>query len=302
MRTASHPATADDLGAVASILADVHGAPDSGAALLRHAAPSEADLPTHPFRAGGTRGDWIGAPGTAGTGVLLYLHARRFQFDEPPGVFAGRLSEATRLPVLLLRYRLAPANPYPAPLDDVLDAYQGLLDQGTPPGRIVFVGHSAGATLALSALVALGQAGRPMPAGAVAVSPITDFTFSGESLVSNAGRDVVTMTELEQTREAYLGGTDPAMAPASPLADVPGGLPSLLIACGDSEMFLDDATRFAEAAAGQGADVELDIFQGMPHGFPLLALEAAGTLMKRVTEFTTSRLTGIPATWTAPRR
>jgi L-ascorbate metabolism protein UlaG (beta-lactamase superfamily) len=101
------------------------------------------------------------------------------------------------------------------------------------------------------------------------------------------------MTELEQTREAYLGGTDPAMAPASPLADVPGGLPPLLIACGDSEMFLDDATRFAEAAADQGADVELDIFQGMPHGFPLLALEAAGTLMNRVAEFTTSRLTGM---------
>jgi acetyl esterase/lipase len=114
--------------------------------------------------------------------------------------FAGCLSEATRLPVLLLRYRLAPADPYPAPLDDVLDAYQGLLDQGTLPGRIVFVGHSAGATLTLSALLALGQAGRPMPAGAVAISPITDFTLSGKSLGSNVGRDVVTMTELKQTR------------------------------------------------------------------------------------------------------
>lgn len=196
----------------------------------------ERTCPAHPFRATTAYGDWIAAPGTTGTGVLLYLHARRFQFDELPGVFAGRLSEATRLPVLL-RYRLAPEHPYPATLEDVLDAYQALLDWGTPPGRIVLVGHSAGATLTLSALLALRQAGRPMPAGAVAISPITDFTFSGASMVSNADSDIMTRTELEQTRAAYLGGTDPATAPASPLADVPDGLPPLLIACGDSEVF-----------------------------------------------------------------
>jgi len=237
MRTNVLPASAIDLDTVASILADVHGAPDSGAALLRHAAPAGTDLPTHPFQASRTRGDWIGRPGTASTGVLLYLHARRFQFDEPPGVLAGRLAETTRLPVLLVRYRLAPGDPYPAALDDVLDAYQELLDQGIRPERIVFIGHSAGATLTLSALLALHQAGRPMPAGAVAIS--------------------------------------------------------LLIACGDSEMLRDDATRFAAAAAGGGADVELTIFLGMPHGFPLLALEAARILLDRVAEFTTSRLTGM---------
>ena len=294
MRTSIHPASAHDLDTVARILADLHGASDSGAALLQHAVSPGTDLPTHPFRAGTAHGDWITAPSTPSTPVLLYLHARRFQFDEPPGVFAGRLSEATQLPVLLLRYRLAPEHPYPAALDDVLDAYQALLDRGTPPAGIVLVGHSAGATLTLSALLALRQAGRPMPAGAVAISPITDFTFSGESLVSNAGSDVVTMRELTQTREAYLGSTDPATAPASPLADVPGGLPPLLIACGGSEMFRDDATRFAEAAADGGADVELDIFQGMPHGFPLLAVEAAGTLLDRVAAFTTSQLSSMP--------
>jgi acetyl esterase/lipase len=296
MRTAIHPASAHDLGTVASILADVRGAADSGVVLLRHAVSPATDLPTRPFQAGRTRGDWVGAPGTADAGVLLYLHARRFQFDEPPGVLAGRLSAATRLPVLLLRYRLAPAHPYPAALDDVLDAYQGLLDQGTRPGQIMLAGHSAGATLTLSALLALHQAGRPMPAGAVAISPITDFTFSGESLVSNADRDVVTMRELRQTRDAYLRGTDPATAPASPLAGVPGGLPPLLIACGDSEMLRDDATRFAEAAAaaGDGTAVELEIFQGMPHGFPLLALQAASTLLDRVAAFTARTLTDRP--------
>jgi acetyl esterase/lipase len=53
-----------------------------------------------------------------------------------------------------------------------------LLDQGTPPNQIVIAGHSAGRTLTLSALQALRDAGRPMPAAAITLSPLTDFTFS----------------------------------------------------------------------------------------------------------------------------
>src|SRR5580693_2194774 len=251
----SHPATESDLRAVARLVADIHGAADSGAALLNQLTGPATAFAARPFRSGSVRGEWVAAPGSSGDGVLLYLHSRRFQFDEPAGVYAARLAAATRLPVLHLHYRLAPENPYPAALDDVLEAYQALLAQGTPASRIVIAGHSAGATLALSALLALRDRGRPMPAAAVAISPITDFTLSGASLAGDCT-----------------------------------GLPPLLIACGDAEMLRDDAVRFADRALAAGVPVELEVFEGMPHGFPVLSLDASQVLLSRVAAFIAARL------------
>ncbi len=62
-------------------------------------------------------------------------------------------------------YRLAPARPCPAAILDVIGAYRNLLDQGVPATQIILAGESAGATLLLSALLALKQAGTPLPGG-----------------------------------------------------------------------------------------------------------------------------------------
>jgi acetyl esterase/lipase len=156
----------------------------------------------------------------------------------------------------------------------------------------MIAGHSAGGTLALSALLALRDRDRPMPAAAVAISPITDFTLSGGSLAANDGRDVVTLAEARQVRSAYLGSVDPAGAPQCPLAGDCTGLPPLLIACGDAEMLRDDAVRFADRALAAGVPVELEVFEGMPHGFPVLSLDASQVLLSRIAAFTASRLAG----------
>jgi virginiamycin B lyase len=81
--------------------------------------------------------------------------------------------------------------------------------------QIVVAGHSASATLALSALLELRDAGSPMPAAAVALSPITDFTLSGKSIVGNDGKDVITLAEARHVAAAYLASADPGGAPQS---------------------------------------------------------------------------------------
>jgi acetyl esterase/lipase len=215
METIVHPATDPDLAAVASLVAGIRGAADSGRETLGRLGEPETAFATRPFRSGSVEGERVAAPGTHGDGVLLYLHGRRFQFDEPAAVYAARLSAATRLPVLHLRYRLAAGYPYPAALDDVVEAYQAMLAQGTPPSQIVVAGHSAGATLALSALLELRDAGSPMPAAAVALSPVTDFTLSGKSIAGNDGKDVITLAEARQVAAAYLASADPGGAIAS---------------------------------------------------------------------------------------
>jgi acetyl esterase/lipase len=286
-----HLATQRDLEIVARLVAAAHdsarsGNADSGALTLAQSPGPATPFETVAYQTDAVAGEWVTTPGAAvGGGVLLYLHARRFQFHEPPGIYAAALSAATGRPVLLLHYRLAPQHPYPAALDDAVAAYQALLT-GHPAAQIVLAGHSAGATLALSALQVLRDAGQALPAGAVALSPITDFTLSGKSLSENESTDVISLAETRQVRSAYLGAADPAAAPQSPLAGDCAGLPSLLIACGGAEMLRDDALRFAARSSAAGVDVDLEVFEGMPHGFPVMPVDAAQVLLARIAAFT----------------
>lgn len=282
MRKNLHPATERDHALVADVLASVRGASDSGAAVFNLLDLAEARFETLPWQVGDASGEWVCAPGTDSSGVVLYLHGRRFQHEEPPSVYAAALSAATSLPVLHARYRLAPAHPYPAALDDVLAAYAGLLELGYPADRIAVVGHSAGATLALSALLRLRETALPMPACAVVLSPITDFTLSGATLTENAEHDVLGIDEFHQVSDAYLGSADPTGAPQSPLFGDCAGLPPLLIGCGEAEMLRADATRFAERADAAGTDVTMHVYEAMPHGFPVLPFDASADLLQRL--------------------
>ncbi|WP_051323679.1 alpha/beta hydrolase fold domain-containing protein [Candidatus Solirubrobacter pratensis] len=293
MRTLHHPATASDLRVVAEVLADVRAGGDSGELTLKHAPPPPR-YATSSWRPAGVAAEWVAAAGTRGDAVALYVHGRRFRFDEPAGALAARFSGAVGIPVLLLHHRLAPADPYPAALEDVLAAYRTLLAL-RPAERIVLAGHSAGATLVLSALAELAAGSEPMPAAVVAVSPIADFTLSGATLSANADKDVVALAELEAARDAYLGAADPAGAPQSPLFAPLAGLPPLLLCCGGDEMLLDDTLRVAERADAAGVDVTVERFERMVHGFPVLPVTAADALLRRISEFCGEWLRGGPA-------
>jgi acetyl esterase/lipase len=174
MRKTTYPAPTGDLELVAQVRAAVkaRAGDDSGRALLDEigsagdadgsAGESPAGTATWGWRSGCVRGQWVAAAGGDSHAAALYLHCRGFfQHRELAGVFAVPLARALRMAVLMLD-RLAPTDPYPAALNDVLAAYRALLwQQGLSAEQIVLVGHSAGATLALSALLELAAAGDP---------------------------------------------------------------------------------------------------------------------------------------------
>jgi epsilon-lactone hydrolase len=235
-----------------------------------------------------------GAHLLASTGVTLYVHGGGFEYTNPDmeRLMTYRFSLATGRPAVRVEYRLAPEYPYPAALEDLLAAYHDVLRQGAPPSRVLLMGESAGATLILSALLALKEAGGPLPGGAVVISPQTDFTLSSPSIEVNGGQDIVNRAVLDHVRTQYLAGADPAAAPQSPLHGDLIGLPPVLIMVGSREVMLDDARRFAEAASAAGGEVQLDIYEGMRHAFhaAVLAPDAAllptsTILLERITEW-----------------
>ena len=226
-------------------------------------------------RAGGVHAEWIEPTVAAFRKVILYLHGGGYcicSLDTHRGL-AARLALASQARVLIIDYRLAPENPYPAALEDALAAYQWLLAQGVPASNIAIGGDSAGGGLALATAVSLRDAGQALPAALFLLSPWTDLTFSGESHSTRKKMDPIFGGD-NGTLEfgpAYLGVADSSNPLISPLFADMQGLPPTLIHVGSDEILLDDSTRLEVKLTSSGVVARLKIWDGMWHVFQVFA-------------------------------
>jgi len=223
-----------------------------------------------PVDCAGVASEWIEVPAMQPGRTLLYLHGGAFMFRFPKTHtgLVGRWCKRLGARALMPDYRLAPEHRFPAGLDDCHTAYRWLLLQGCDPKTIVVAGDSAGGNLALAMLHRIKQSGEPLPACAVLLSPVVDFTLSGRSVFANAKRDpVFGLAALLAMRAVYAPSErflDPAV---SPLYGDFHGLPPLLFQVGSTEMLLDESTRAAEKAHASGVPTELEIWDRLPHVF-----------------------------------
>ena len=232
------------------------------------ARPAESDVASEPVVANGVSAAWISAPGAAADRVVLYLHGGGYIMGSlnTHRDLMGRISRAAQARVLGLDYRLAPEHPFPAAVDDTVAGYRFLLDQGLPATRLAIAGDSAGGALSLAALVAGRDAGLPMPAAVVCLSPFLDLEGTGESIKTRAAVDPIATPEvIDVWAKAYLAGADPRTPLANPLFADLHGLPPLLIQVGDHEVLLDDSTRLTQRAQAAGVDVKLEVWPEMIH-------------------------------------
>ena len=237
-------------------------------------APAPAGVTCTPVEAGGVSAEWSVADGADQDKVILYVHGGGYVMGSAGSHrdMTGRLSQAAGARVLSLNYRLAPEHPFPAPVDDSVAAYRWLLGQGIQASNIAIAGDSAGGGLALAALIAIRDAGEPVPAAGIGISPWVDMEGTGESMTTRAAVDPVVQKEgLLGMAKLYLGDADPKNPLAAPLHANLAGLPPLLIQVGDSETLLDDATRITERARKADVDVTLKIWDEMPHVWHLFA-------------------------------
>lgn len=237
-------------------------------------APAPAGVTCTPVEAGGVSAEWSVADGADQDKVILYVHGGGYVMGSAGSHrdMTGRLSQASGARVLSLNYRLAPEHPFPAPVDDAVAAYRWLLAQGISASKIAIAGDSAGGGLALAALLAIRDAGEPVPAAGIGISPWVDMEGTGESMTTRAAVDPVVQKEgLLGMAKLYLGGADPKNPLAAPLHGNLAGLPPLLIQVGDSETLLDDATRITERARKAGVGVTLKVWDEMPHVWHLFA-------------------------------
>ncbi len=233
--------------------------------------------------------EWIVPEHAVEGKVLLYIHGGGFISGScnTHRVHVAKFAKGSGLTALVFDYRLAPEHPFPAALDDCVEAYGRLLEQGYKPRDIIVGGESAGGTLTLSLLLALKERGTGLPGAAFSISPVADVRCLADSFRYNAGNDIAPMGSWDLWTKMYIDKNDPLLPLLSPLMGDFAGLPPLCICVGTHEIHLDDCENVAAKAQEQGVDVCLMKWPGMVHAFPLLSplFPEAKKAMDEICEF-----------------
>ena len=210
--------------------------------------------------------------------VILDVHGGGFILGSAKSNMAGsaKMADVTGKRVITIDYTVAPKGNWRIVTDQVVAVYRGVLAEGAKPQHIGMVGGSAGGSIVASSVLKLRDQKLPMPAALLLISPMTDFTDASDTRHTLEGADPV--LHLDQVRpglNAYADPADQKNPYVSPVyGDFTKGYPPVLIQGGTKEMLLSDFVRFHRAIRAAGGNSDLEIYEGMPHGFPGLFMSA----------------------------
>jgi monoterpene epsilon-lactone hydrolase len=261
-----------------------------------HPTQVPADASVERVELGGVPCAWVTTPEVeAEDRVVLLVHGGAFVSTKLEHYIPYCAGLARHLPARFLvhEYSLAPEARFPTQIEQTMAVYEALLAQGIDASRIAFAGDSCGGGIAVATLCRLRDAGRPLPAGFVGLTPWFDLEQTGDSAVKPRGVDpYVNGPWIRARGRDYVGpGGDVCDPLVSPVHADLSGLPPMFLSVGEIDTTRDDSTRLAANAGGCGVDVTLEINAAMIHGFHGLAamfpegresLERAGAFLRRV--------------------
>ena len=202
--------------------------------------------------------------------VLINLHGGGFNSDSGSLIEGVPIANLARIKVVSVYYRLAPENPFPAAVDDVVAVYRELL-KTYKPRNIGIYGTSAGAILTAEVAVRLRQLGLPLPAALGIFSGLADFSRVGDS------RQMFTLKGLPGQLEPvdpshlpddpYVGKIDRKDPVLSPIFADLRGMPPTLLVTSTRDLLLSDTATFHRALLHAGDDAQLVVFEALPHSF-----------------------------------
>lgn len=200
--------------------------------------------------------------------ALLHIHGGAFIVGggKSAAYTAQTYASLTGLRSFSVDYRMPPDHPYPAGLDDSLDAYRFLL-QRYAPAKIGFEGSSAGANLVAALALRARDEGLPIPGACAMHTAGVDLTGAGDTFHTNAKIDTILTEHQPETMLLYAGGHDMAHPYLSPLfGDFTRGFPPSILVSGTRDLLLSPTVLMHRALLRAGIEAELHVFEAMPHG------------------------------------
>ena len=222
--------------------------------------------------------------------IIIYLHGGAFVTGtlKYSKIIASRLCFKTGYDTLAVEYRLAPENPYPAALEDVLKVWEYCLAQGFKPENIQVAGESAGGNLAMSFMLRLIQQKSRVPEAVLLMSPWADVSCSGDSYIALQCKDPsLTLECIQENGKMYAKDNytkDPLISPV--FADFTG-FPRTLIQVGTNELLLSDALATAREMMDANVDCQFELWDGMCHVFQIYPFKESKKAWNRIAQFLT---------------
>jgi monoterpene epsilon-lactone hydrolase len=202
--------------------------------------------------------------------VLINLHGGGFILDSGSLIEGIPIAYLTKTKVVSVYYRLAPENPFPAAVDDVVAVYKELLKTYQPRSIGIF-GTSAGAILTGEVAIKLKQSGLPLPAALGMFSTLADFSRPSDSqqlfALNGFSGDIAPQTSDRPHDERYVGKTDPKDPVLSPLFADLHGLPPCLLVTSTRDLLLSNTSMFHLALLRAGVNAQQVTFEALPHAF-----------------------------------
>ena len=207
--------------------------------------------------------------------IVLYLHGGGWVLGDIEGFddFCRRFSAASGLILASLEYRLAPEHPFPAALDDSIEALSWIGEHanalGADPKKIVVMGSSAGGNLA-AVLAATEGIGQDSPiVHQVLIYPVLDSRLEHPSFTENATGMYLTSRQMRWYWDQYVPDpadrADPRVSPAH--TPSLAGLPSATVVVAEHDPLRDEGREYAARLKADGVAVEFLEFPGQIHGF-----------------------------------
>lgn len=237
-------------------------------------------------------------------GAVMYMHGGGFflcGLDTHRPV-AASLARRTGLPVINVDYRQLPATPIAGSIDDCLTAYRWLLRHGAAPERIVFAGDSAGGFLTFATALRALQAGMPLPAGLVGLSPLLDLDYRLKRDYMNVARDAYIPLAAVRQLVRYGAEAEQELDPAlSPVNGSLAGLPPALLIVGEDELLRYDADLMMRRLTAAGVPNTVELWRGQVHAFMSMLpnMPESRAALARVARFVRARIDSEQAARTA---
>ena len=216
-------------------------------------------------------------PVDAGEGVIFFVHGGGWAFMDldTHERFMRLLCNEARTTLIGVHYRLAPENPYPAGLKDVVSAFRKVLTQraklGLPEGPVIIAGDSAGGNLALATMLHEVDAGCDLPAGGILFYGVFGASFETQSYRAYADAHILTTPIMQQLWAWYVPDVslrnDPLAAPLVASDDQLRALPPLFLVAAEIDPLASDTIQLKQRLDALGRDDSLWMERGVVHGF-----------------------------------
>lgn len=201
--------------------------------------------------------------------IAIYTFGGAYYFGTPLSSLSTGLAFELGIKVCAIDYRLGPAHPYPAALEDSLSVYTEII-KDVNSKNIVWLGDSAGGHLALVTLLKAKEEGLPLPAGLALCSPWTEMEKLSDTYFTLEGYDPVLSYDkfIKIVSEGYFKGHNTKDRLVSPVyGNYSKNFPPVIITTGTRDLLLSDSVRLHRQMKRCGVKAELNVWEGMWHVF-----------------------------------